>query len=424
MEKIIVKNFLILENIEMPINKFNLVIGEQASGKSLLSKLVYYFKNNLDDFISCVVNEKSYDEFVNRLEKSFLLNFPNEYWKQNKSFEISYEINSYYFQIKSDFRRNSRVNLILSEEFSKVFNELKNTINVWKEEFRNRELSEVSEGLRLTIPFELHARENITKALKESNISGFFQTQTFIPSSRSFFANLQKNYWSLTDDILDIDPLISRFGKSYDNAKNLYNIISKHDVFKPKVDVSNCLNEVIKAEYQEIDGDDWIVNDSYKVRLSRASSGQQEAFPMLLILMMNNYRIAGLNFHSMYIEEPEAHLFPDAQAKVVSAILKIFSKQDTNFFITTHSPYILTSINNSIYANQLIESGKVTEEKFVDISNGSYPINFSDISAYSITKGQITDIKDYELNLIDGTFLDSISNNFGKIFNQLLDLDS
>ena len=50
MEKIIVKNFLILENIEMPINKFNLVIGEQASGKSLLSKLVYYFKNNLDDF--------------------------------------------------------------------------------------------------------------------------------------------------------------------------------------------------------------------------------------------------------------------------------------------------------------------------------------------------------------------------------------
>ena len=84
----------------------------------------------------------------------------------------------------------------------------------------------------------------------------------------------------------------------------------------------------------------------------------------------------------------------------------------------------MTSINNSIYANQLIESGKVTEEKFVDISNGSYPINFSDISAYSITKGQITDIKDYELNLIDGTFLDSISNNFGKIFNQLLDLDS
>ena len=92
MEKIIVKNFLILENIEMPINKFNLVIGEQASGKSLLSKLVYYFKNNLDDFISCVVNEKSYDEFVNRLEKSFLLNFPNEYWKQNKSFEIREDI--------------------------------------------------------------------------------------------------------------------------------------------------------------------------------------------------------------------------------------------------------------------------------------------------------------------------------------------
>lgn len=408
----------------MPINKFNLIIGEQASGKSLISKLVFYFKNNLDDFVFCVVNEKKYDEFIQRLEKNFLLNFPNDYWEQNKSFEITYEINSYYFQIKSDFRKNSKVTLNLSEEFLEVFNSIKEAINIWKEEFKKKELNEFTEGLRFAIPFELQARDNITKALKESDISGFFQTQTFIPSSRSFFANLQKNYWSLTDDILDIDPLIKRFGKSYDNAKNLYNIISKNNAIKPNVDVSNCLTEVIKAKYQEIDGDDWIVNENYKVKLSRASSGQQEAFPMLLILMMNNYRISGLNFHSMYIEEPEAHLFPDAQAKVVSAILKIFHNQDTNFFITTHSPYILTSLNNSIYASQLIELEKLTSEKFIELSNGSYPINFSDVSAYSISKGKVKDIKDYETNLIDGNFLDNISHNFGKTFNLLLDLDN
>ena len=124
MEKIIVKNFLILENIEMPINKFNLVIGEQASGKSLLSKLVYYFKNNLDDFISCVVNEKSYDEFVNRLEKSFLLNFPNEYWKQNKSFEISYEINSYYFQNLQTNHKQSQILLLRKRIIVIVFHKI------------------------------------------------------------------------------------------------------------------------------------------------------------------------------------------------------------------------------------------------------------------------------------------------------------
>lgn len=422
MEKIIVKNFLILEDVEMPINKFNLLIGEQASGKSLLSKLVFYFKNNLDDFIFCLVNDKSYDDFIMRLENSFLSIFPSEYWQQNKNFEIKYEINTHYFKIASDDNKNSKIMLELSNEFQQLFNTIKKSIHDWKEEFRKLELQAVQGNSRFTMPFEIQAREKIIDMLRKSEISHFFHKQTFIPSSRSFFANLQKNYWSLTDDVLDIDPLIKKFGKSYENAKNIYYILGENKILEPEVDVSDCLNEVIKAEYQQIDGDDWIVNENYKVKLSRASSGQQEAFPMLFILMMNNYRMGRLDSQATYIEEPEAHLFPDAQAKVFSTILKIFNTQKTGFFITTHSPYILTALNNSVYASELIQQGKLTKEKFFELSN-SYPINFDDISAFSIENGRLTNIKDAELKLIGGEILDKVSQQFGAVYDTLLDLD-
>jgi predicted ATPase len=43
MEKLIVKNFLTVQDIELDIKKINVIIGRQAEGKSILAKLVYFF---------------------------------------------------------------------------------------------------------------------------------------------------------------------------------------------------------------------------------------------------------------------------------------------------------------------------------------------------------------------------------------------
>jgi predicted ATPase len=50
MEKIEIKDFGGLKNTEIPINKINLFIGKQASGKSISIKLMYYFKSFFRDF--------------------------------------------------------------------------------------------------------------------------------------------------------------------------------------------------------------------------------------------------------------------------------------------------------------------------------------------------------------------------------------
>lgn len=82
------------------------------------------------------------------------------------------------------------------------------------------------------------------------------------------------------------------------------------------------------------------------VNLEYASSGQQEALPLLLSIVCTSKNT------TLVIEEPEAHLFPSAQADVVKLIGKTYNltEEASNFIITTHSPYILMSINNAVQA--------------------------------------------------------------------------
>ena len=44
MKKIVIRNNGPVNYFEMAVEKFNLLIGEQAAGKSTIAKSVYYFK--------------------------------------------------------------------------------------------------------------------------------------------------------------------------------------------------------------------------------------------------------------------------------------------------------------------------------------------------------------------------------------------
>jgi predicted ATPase len=43
-ERLIVKNFLCLKDIDMEVKDFLILIGPQAAGKSLCAKLLYFFR--------------------------------------------------------------------------------------------------------------------------------------------------------------------------------------------------------------------------------------------------------------------------------------------------------------------------------------------------------------------------------------------
>jgi len=208
------------------------------------------------------------------------------------------------------------------------------------------------------------------------------------------------------------------------------------DVFLQKRTIDIQFNEIIQeilcGEYSnEEDGEYLIHKDKRKVNLLNASSGQQEILPLLLILqtlLSIKGDIFGNKGIVLYLEEPEAHLYPNAQRNVIKLLARIFNSSNKNYqlFITTHSPYILSSFNNLIYAgllnNKLNDSEK---KKIFKIVSKDEIIEPSELSAYSISaKGQLKSVIDSETKLIAQNILDDVSNDISKEFGKLMDLES
>ena len=125
----------------------------------------------------------------------------------------------------------------------------------------------------------------------------------------------------------------------------------------------------------------------------------------------------------LFIEEPEAHLFPSAQASLVSLFASI--AQDTrpniSIVLTTHSPYILSKFNNLIMAGRLSKK-RALRASVEKIIKPPFWVKEGNIRAYSIENGGTTNIIDSS-GLINGEYLDRVSELIGREFDELLRLE-
>lgn len=249
-------------------------------------------------------------------------------------------------------------------------------------------------------------------------IENILTNTIFIPASRSYFISLQKNIFSFLSKDINIDVFIKEFGSFYERSKELYseeffNRLKTGDLvvkFKALMDL------ILKGEFIYKDNKDWIKTNESLISLSDASSGQQESLPMLMVLY-TQFILSNKNIN--YIEEPEAHLFPTSQKYIIHIIALLYNSNNINF-ITTHSPYILTAINNLILAHDVKKDKG--EESISAILDKNLTIDFDDVAAYTIENGILTSIKDKETRLIGMNIIDSVSDDFSEEFDKLLNL--
>ena len=121
----------------------------------------------------------------------------------------------------------------------------------------------------------------------------------------------------------------------------------------------------------------------------------------------------------LYVEEPEQNLFPQSQKDLIFDIIKAIklAEQKTQspsyLVMTTHSPYVLTTLNQLLLASRAMEINSQQTSKIV---SEDYILPYKYYSAYSIeSDGTLTDLIDIETGLIMGEYLDEVSENADDI---------
>lgn len=249
-----------------------------------------------------------------------------------------------------------------------------------------------------------------------------------IPAERAKFSHFSKS------DLFQ-DPFYEAVSTSYAKSKKVFanskitdsNI--EYHIFSLDGNNNAHFRSIIKNESIVFtkDGNIAIPVDEKFATEPILSSGQRSVIPLFIILDSFMHSPKG-DFTWAGIEEPELHLFPDSQYQVVSYFAKIHNKTSAHFQLTTHSPYILTSLNNLLYAGKLAKEQPEKEKQIAEFVPKEQWLDPDRFSAFYVDEGGIRNILDYDpktkqgLGTIDADEIDKISETIGNTMGKLIKL--
>lgn len=424
MHSIHVKNFSCLRDANLQLSRLTVLIGPQASGKSLLSKLVYFFNKIALEHRNSIEISKSIDDFKESIRTRFSEWFPVSAWGAEQ-FKIDYTLGQYSIRLgRSKYggvlTDNIRVWISKDVElFHKNAHQVR--ARLVSREKENSPSEEDFWDLRYKINDEI--RGLFDRALGDESLS----SQLFIPAGRAFFTSAGKAITAFEHAQM-FDPVTLAFGKRlaiYRERVDFNHSIGTKS--KEKMSAMLQASDILGGQVVVKKGAEFLrTEDGRLVPFGSLSSGQQELLPLLMMLDSVYVSLPKGRRRFVCIEEPEAHLFPAAQSRVIELFADFAQKSAQNaILLTTHSPYVLSKINNLIFAGQLGSSITTTPNVAAatkEIIPPEYWLTPPIVAAYALQDGIARSIIDDD-NLIDGEYLDQVSNDIAKEFNRLLEVE-
>jgi predicted ATPase len=372
------------------INKVTVFIGDQGSGKSTVAKLISIFLWIEKDLFRTgglsLTFRQNEGTFKHLLEYHRINDYVNE------KTEIQYEGEAY---------------------------------NITYRAGQNPEIQKISDN-NYTLPKITYfpAERNFVSSVKNVNGGAYIQLwsrslQDFKEIYQEAKVNIkEKELFHLPIANVDIEyngqnDILYVKGNGY--KLPLSDTASGFQSFIPLFVVANYVSGLLKSgEEMREDYREYFKNESAKILNNKDYTEEQKRILLSnLAAQFNIKRILNI------VEEPEQNLFPTSQQKALHNLLEHNNAvKENKLIISTHSPYILSSLNNSILAEEVFEKtgkeiGNYSKEKRVA---------FADISAYKFEDGKIFSIKDEESKLINADAIDSCSDNINSDFDELLDL--
>ncbi|MBV7529691.1 AAA family ATPase [Chitinophaga sp. sic0106] len=431
--RLIVRNFGPIEFVDLDLRNVNVFIGPQASGKSALAKIYTILKAPRKFFKWNIVLEgasQGHMYFEGVLEEyniSSFLRADTEIEFQSELHNISYRDGMINYeplllkrieqleQYKTDFQENQKA----------ILYEVKNLVEkfIWFN-FRVHDILDIdfeSTASFLTILDTITLTESqfhrIVEIIKEIEANLSTNAAVYIPAERNFINIIKNSSLNLLLNNVPIPKHILAFGAEVEKS-SIKNI-----------DLGFLQKNLI---YKDVNGEARIfTDDNHSIKLTEAASGIQSVLPVLIPILSHK---ASAGHRSFVIEEPELNLFPIAQYELIKKLESsrkepYWEDYGTIHTYTTHSPYILSALNNLLYANK-VKRNHIESDEFMSNSNlesevnkiVSAEINPYYFTAYQICNGQAESIFDRETGLIRENYIDSASDKLADDFDALMDL--
>ena len=376
-ERLVVRNFGPITNLDIEFRRLTLFIGDQGSGKSTLSKLLTICRD-YNWWLLMLENADAED-----VKKPFYDFGINEYFMDDTyicytmtGFTIKYEKGS--FSIVSDY---------VSAD------DIKNYFQYLNKRYGSGQDVEIDEA-----------------QLKE--LEPYARAVLYILAERNLVGNLSESLASMLTAQVPLPKPLMEYMSMFERAKKEY----------PSYNIPFFNVKFVKKNGKErIE----LVGKDKDLPLSACSSGLQSAIPMLMVI---DYSLKTDSFNSFVIEEPEQNLFPQNQFEMLGFVTsKLWHpSQRRQFIITTHSPYLLSSLNVLMLAYKLHHIEDVREEAEKIIGPG-YTVNPDDVSVFALDPNSEVYCKSLiseKTGLVSVNELDSVSEVIGNDFDKLYRLYS
>lgn len=435
MSTLIIKNVGPIMDINIELNRFNVFIGPQSSGKSTIAKII---------------------SFSHWLEKDVLVHQDTQYANTSEFLE---ENLIQFHKLRGYFHEDS----LISYQGDVVKFLIKGTDSIQVE--KGEAFEEAKVGKIAYIPSE---RNLITLQGIESLPLSRDNLRTFLFDWLSAHRKYDKNH---SFRILDLgisfyfdednrqDTILLKNGNKislqvassglqsivplciyfYDVVKWVYDHIEDIS-FQKRNMYLNLIYEPFLRTLRESGRYDAILNDKHikedlAEKLSEASKDlrnlcagleEDDIPPTLRKVFRLENNLTKPHFSSVIIEEPEQNLFPSTQEKLLYYFLGLMDKTRDKLVITTHSPYILYALNNCMLG-WLVKDEIDDNDKIEAVAHKDSWVNPKDVSVWEIREGKIIGLGKAKNKTIQGddglissNYFDRIMKNITADFTELL----
>lgn len=444
MQKLIVDNFKQITHAEIEVKDFLLLIGPQASGKSTIAKLIYFFKF-IQQFYIDLFTVDAKDMTVDRVMVNFNLRIISKFQEYFSFFELPDPNFNMKFILSSEAGKNIHFKVESKKVmvgFSKSMHDALTTATqkILALQKQSKELIDHEPDNEMKIRNEFYGR-----VVKEScDIFEDSKSGLYIPAGRNITVTFSEQFQMLFFGQLSDKQQQQHIGGNEEEIIRSFMLQSKRLVdffsngYREKLNnpfgklVLSIAKKILKGSYQNEKGMESIrVDENTTVSLGNASSGQQESIRIIQDLI---YILCTKIDTTRFIEEPEAHIYPEAQKLLIELLVLVANHCHTQMIVTTHSPYVLSTFNNMLYYSKVLKTHPSKREDLerhflsetLNTANDEFlGINADNFEAYSLdTSREIycQSIKDNKTKLIGDNFFDAETEKLNEDFAFLYNL--